>query len=100
MRTLVLATSIAALFGMGSVTASFANPQSSGAVESSLSLEAPVDAAIGAGMTEDTTWASNRVYVLPPEVDVEVTGSVTPRHCVGDTIGTPLCPDTIEGEAR
>ncbi len=100
MRTLVLATSVAAFLG----TVGLAAAQGSGEAESpSGVMEADTNAAIGiglGGMAEDTSWANSRVYVLPPEVDVEVTGSVGSRNCVGDTMGAPICQETVEGEAR
>lgn len=62
-----------------------------------------VEAAVGAGLSgipDDTTWANNRVYALPPEVDVETTGSVSALSCVGETMGQRLCQDGTDSTGR
>jgi hypothetical protein len=58
---------------------------------------AGVPAGIG---IDDGLQPNNRVYVLPPEADVEVTGSVNPRRCVGDTIGRRICQEPTDEAAR
>jgi len=89
MRTLILAGFMTALLGAAASGQEQANTQES--------MMAPSLSA-GLGGTMDDAIATNRVYTLPPEVDVEVTGSIGSRHCVGDTVGQRLCQDTVEAE--
>jgi hypothetical protein len=90
MRTLLLA-------GLAAFTlATGAGAQSSGGAPAGAGLAAmPEEAApmeVGL-LAQAAPQALNRVYTLPPEADVEVTGSVDARSCVGDTVGQRLCPD-------
>ncbi len=89
MRTFLLAGLAALAFVTG------ASAQSGGAPAGAGLAVMPDEAApmeVGL-LAEAAPQALNRVYTLPPEADVEVTGSVDARSCVGDTVGQRLCPD-------
>ena len=85
MRTILLAVAAAALAGPGIA-------QESGRA---ISVgEFPMVSALGDASAENALPMTDRVYTLPPEVDVETTGSIAQRGCVGETTGQRMCPDT------
>jgi hypothetical protein len=87
MRRLILAGFMAALFG-AAATAQAGREQGS--------VGSPSSAPMHESMAEIGLQAANRIYTLPPEVDVDVTGSIDPRRCVGETVGQRMCQDTVD----
>ena len=88
MRRLILAGFMAALFGAAATAQEGREQGSVGSLSSAPMHESMAE--IGG------LQAANRVYTLPPEVDVDVTGSIDARRCVGETVGQRVCQDTVD----
>jgi hypothetical protein len=99
MRKFTLASSITALLGAAAM-AQTQNTLPGGTTAGSASSPT-ISLDVGsAGATVDGPPNLNRVYTLPPEVDVDVTGSINPRSCVGETMGRRICQDMTAEAAR
>jgi hypothetical protein len=94
MRTLILTAVTAALFTVPNL----ASAQDGAADDSPISGRL-AGVPVGSG-TDDGLQPINRVYVLPPEADVEATGTVNARRCVGDSIGRRVCQEPADEAAR
>ncbi len=89
MRTTLLAGLAALAFATGAV-AQEAMPEA-GSGLARLPAEAGSEPQIGA-LAQAAPQPLNRIYSLPREADVEVTGSLADaRSCVGATMGQILC---------